>query len=357
MNNGELPIFHGYMQFSTKVSDTRAHLADNMKGKHFGVIGFKYATTTDWSTVQSTFTPGNWFFNVDVECETDGTCSYEPMKQWENNKYSFFAYHPYVQDNNDLGIVLSKSTDVNTPMLTYTYSWLNKTGNISLYDSSSQSFDLMTAEAIDVDGSGSGTVTLDFKHRMFAFEILANNYNENSEGTTDARQEISGLKLTLNGLKYTSMTIPLSMMDKEDEKIVYDKGSGVGSRTFNISDEKLTIPAFNETLERTFNGETEVCGAGVETSISKYGSTNGGYLFLIPQEGTSEGVTGTLTWNELDRFIADGGEVTNTFNSTIAFEPGILYQIHINFVGDGITIALIEAGAWDAHPDVEHTFE
>ena len=145
--------------------------------------------------------------------------------------------------------------------------------------------------------------------------------------------------------------------DKEDEKIVYEVGSGVGSRTFNISDEKLIIPAFNETLERTFNGETEVCGAGVETSISKYGSENGGYLFLIPQEGTTGGVTGTLTWNELDGFIEDGGEVTNTFNSTIAFEPGILYQIHINFVGDGITIALIEAGAWDAHPDVEHTFE
>lgn len=353
MNNGELPIFHGYMQFSTKVSDTRAHLADNMKGKHFGVIGFKYATTTDWSTVKSTFTPGDWFFNVDVECDTNGTCSYDPMKQWENNKYSFFAYHPY----NGSGITLSESTDVNTPMLTYTYSWFGKTGDISLYDSSSPSFDLMTAEAIDVDGSGSGTVTLDFKHRMFAFEILANNYNENSEGTTDAQQKISGLKLTLEGLKYTSMTIPLSMLDNENDKIEYIEGVGVGKRTFKISDEQLTIPAFNETIERTFNGETEVCGAGVETSISKYGSENGGYLFLIPQEESNDGVTGTLTWNELDDFIKDGGEVTNTFNSTIAFEPGILYQIHINFVGDGITIALIEAGAWDAHPDVEHTFE
>lgn len=354
MNNGELPIFRGYMQFSTKVSDTRAQLAESMKGKHFGVIGFKYSSTSNWETIKSTNAPGTWFYNVDVECEAGGTCSYEPIRQWEDNNYSFFAYYPY----NGSGISLRGSEIANTPMLDYTYSWLSSTGNISLYDSSSPSFDLMTAEAIDVNGSGSGTVTLDFKHRMFAFEILANNYNENTAGTTDARQKITGLKLTLEGLKNTKMSIPLSMMDDDDEsiKVKYIPGN-VGTRTFKISDEEMIIPAFNETIEREFNGEKEVCGAGVATSISKYGNENGGYLFLIPQEGSSAGVTGTLTWAELDAFIAAGGQVTNYFNSTITFEPGILYQIHINFVGDGITIALIEAGTWDSIPDVEHTFE
>jgi hypothetical protein len=38
------------------------------------------------------------------------------------------------------------------------------------------------------------------------------------------------------------------------------------------------------------------------------------------------------------------------------FIAGKLYQIIINYVGDGITIALIEAGAWD-YQDVYHTFE
>ena len=342
------------MQFSTKVTDTRSHLAEDMKNKHFGVIGFKYSPTSNWSAIKSTNAPGDWFYNVDVLCEGNGTCSYDPVRQWEDNNYSFFAYHPF----GGSGIDLSLSTKVNTPILNYTYGWQNSTRDISLYDSNSPSFDLMTAEAIDVNGSGSGTVTLDFKHRMFAFEVLANNYNENAPGTTDAQKKISGLKLTLEGLKYSSMSIPMSMMDDDDETIKIEyKQPSVGTRTFKIQDEQLVIPAFNQTIERTFNGETEVCGAGVATSISKYGSTNGGYLFLIPQEESDTGITGTLTWNELDEFIANGGEVTNTFNSKIAFEPGILYQIHINFVGDGITIALIEAGAWDTIPDVEHTFE
>lgn len=349
-NWGDWEIFRGYMQFSTEVS-SRAHLVENMRGKNFGVIGFKYSETSNWGAAKAITAPGDWFFNKEVSCASDGICSYKPLTPWEDNNYSFFAYHPY----NGAGITLSGQDDVNTPTLKYTYGWLGETGNISTYDSNSTVYDLMTAEAIDVNGNGSGTVDLNFKHRLFAFEILANNYNENSEGTTDAQQEITGLTLKLEGLKNTSMTIPLSMLnDEENQKIVYNDDDVIGTRTFKISDDTLIIPAFNETIERTFNGETEICGAGVATSISKYGSTNGGYVFLIPQEGSSDGVTGTLEWTELQDFT---GDVTNHFNSTITFMPGVLYQIHINFVGSGITIALIEAGTWEAGPDVTHTFE
>ena len=369
--DGELPIYLGYMQFSTGVRDTRAHLAEVMQGKDFGVIGFKYSPTSDWGTVKSTHTPGDWFYDQEVSCLNDGTCTYSPLKQWENNNYAFFAYHPY----KGAGITLSGNSQVNTPTLTYTYSWLTTTGNISLYDSNSPSFDLMTAEAIDVNGSGSGRVDLEFEHRLFAFEVLANNYNETTykyktdeEGNkiyeldenknkivdVSAAQKITGLTLTLEGLTNTQMVIPLSMRDGEADP-VYTAGT-ISERTFKVSDDPLIIPAFNETIERTFNGETETCGAGVATSISKYGSSNGGYLFLIPQAGTAKGITGTLNWAELDSF-QNKNEVQNEFTSTIDFEPGILYQIHINFVGDGITIALIEAGTWDSSPEVEHTFE
>lgn len=383
-DNGELPVFRGYIQFSTDVTSTRAHLAENMRGRDFGVIGFRYSETSDWDGSKDITAPGDWFYNQKVSCGANGICSYNPIKQWDSYNYAFFAYHPY----NGSGIGLSDEAAVNTPMLTYQYGWLDHTGNISTYDSNSPSFDLMTAEAIDVDGSGSGIVTLDFKHRLFALEVLANNYNENiyeyeldangdpklddngnkifkldSNGNKiiaaggDAGQDISGLTLTLEGLTNSSMVIPLSMLnDEENAKIKYNSGN-VGTRTFKLSDETLRIPAFNETIERTFNGESEVCGAGVATSVSRYGSANGSYIFLIPQESTDTGITGTLNWTELKYFIDKGGEVSNTFNSTITFEPGILYQIHINFVGDGITIALIEAGSWDTIPDVTHTFE
>lgn len=348
------PISYGYMQFSTGVC-SRNSLATDLYEKNFGVLGYKYSTTTNWSAAKPLATP-LVFYNQEVVCNTNGICTYDAdatqngnqPKPWENNVYSFFAYHPY----NGAGINLSSSDKTNTPTLTYSYGWLNPTNQDQWYYNNVINachndipiYDLMTAEAIDINGSGEGRVVLNFKHRLYAFEVLANNYNENSEGTTDARQQITNLELTLEGLVNTSMTIPLSMQDGEAAPVY--NGTAVGTRTFKISEESVMVPAFNETTD---DGR----GAGVATSISQLGSRDGGYLMLIPQKGTNSGIKGTLSWAELSNF---SGDVSTEFTSTIDFEPGKLYQIYINFVGSGITIALIEAGAWDVL-DVTHKFE
>ena len=368
--DGELPIHRGYMQFSTGIS-TRAQLATDMKDKNFGVLGYKYSSTTNWATAKPVTAP-NTFYNLKVDCAANGTCTYDAypsdatknFKEWEEGNYSFFAYHPY----GGYGISLSNESTTNTPTLTYTYPWLNPTsgdnwfitgfnsvdnkGNtksfnvVNLCDATAPVYDLMTAEAIDVNGTGAGTVGLDFKHRMFALEVLANNYNENSEGTTDARQSITNLVLTLEGLKHSTMTIPMSMQSGEAAPVY--GGTEPGTRSFLISDPfsgSIDIPAFNETTD---DGR----GEGVATSISKLGGRNGnaGYLMLIPQ---TTGLSGTLNWAELKNFP---GTISTEFTSNIEFKAGRLYQLYINYVGSGITIALIEAGAWDVY-DVEHKFE
>lgn len=444
---GKLPIHYGYLQFSTDVS-SRTKLVTDMKGKAFGVIGYEYSSTAFWSGAKSTTTP-NAFYNQRVDCDaTNGVCQYDyttptqsgnkPMP-WGDYRYAFFAYHPF----DGAGISLSPQTATNTPTLTYTYGWLNPTGNpswfITEYDvdrdgnkndtvidvtaEGNPVFDLMTAEAVDATGSGSGRVSLDFKHRMFALEVLVNNYNENiyeydevpvvdengnpvykvdEDGNpildgdgkpiqatekvvrtdaggkpiiaapyylkdengalildengnpqlvqTNARQEISNLTLTLEGLTNTSMTIPLST--KSDEAApVYTSGT-VGKHHFLISRDLVVVPAFNEVTD---DGR----GEGVATSISQMGSTRGGYLMFIPQAGSNEGIRGTLIWDQLNSFKQNATEenpVNNYFTSTIEFKPGKLYQVYINFVGNGITIALIEAGNWDIW-NVKHTFE
>ena len=376
MNNGELPIHYGYMQFSTDVS-SRAQLVTDMKGKTFGVLGYQYSSTTNWATAKPIALP-SVFYNQMVSCGENGTCTYDAypsdsdksLKEWEEGNYSFFAYHPYTVGN-ETGITLSNSTTTNTPTLTYTYPWLNGTGKswfipdfgtvalqkestpqnitvdvVNLCDASAPVYDVMTAEAIDVNGRGNGTVSMDFKHRMFALEVLANNYNENSEGTHDARQSITNLVLTLNGLQHSTMTIPLSMQG-DDDAPVYG-GTAPGTRSFLVTDPYkggIDIPAFNEITE---DGR----GQGVATSVSKLGgrNDNAGYLMLIPQ---TTGLSGSLHWAELKNFP---GSVSSDFSSGIEFKAGRLYQLYINFVGSGITIALIEAGAWDVH-DVEHKFE
>ena len=370
--DGSLPIHHGYMKFSTGVS-TRAQLVTDMKEKKFGVLGYKYSSTTNWATAKAIAIP-NTFYNLEVSCAENGTCTYDAYpsdndknyKEWEEGNYSFFAYYPYTDKNNGIGISLSAENATNTPMLNYTYPWLDpkdednwyvkgftsmdnkgKVQNfdlVNLCDASAPVYDLMTAEAIDVNGTGAGTVGLDFKHRMFALEVLANNYNENSEGTFDARQSITGLVLTLEGLKHSSMSIPLSTQSDEIDPTY--GGTMPDKYSFLISDPMNTvvIPAFNETMDGR--------GEGVATSISKLGGRNGnaGYLMLIPQ---TTGLVGQLNWTQLANFP---GTISTSFTSNIEFKPGKLYQLYINYVGSGITIALIEAGAWDVH-DVEHKFE
>ena len=313
----EWPEFNGYMQFSTGVA-SKADLATSLRGKNFGVIGYRYASNTKWATAKSLAKP----FSADddhilrVVTSDNGVCTYDTSSDdglqlipWEEYLYSFFAYHPY----DGTGITLSNSEVVNTPKLTYTYGWLDAIGSTIPAYGNEYIFDLMTAEAIDVNGDGAGIVNLEFKHRMFALEVLATNYNESTDDV-DASQTITNLTLTLDGLKHTGMVIPLSMQTGEADPD-YIEGI-VNNPVFKISDTPVDIPAFNE------KG-----GGGVATSISKEGSEKGGFLMFIPQ-GAGE-LTGTFSWEELEGFT---GNVQNSFMSTLEFEAGKLYQVIINFV-------------------------
>ena len=424
-NWGDWEIFRGYMQFSTEVS-SRAQLATSMRGRDFGVIGFQYEKTTNWGTAKVLATPMDDFFNQYVVCNgSTGVCSYdvdnaqngEQYKQWEENHYSFFAYSPY---NNRTGITLSSNTATNTPTLTFKYPWISKS-RIPVYDDTEDSsiYDLMTAEDIDCDGSRN--VKFNFKHRLFALEILANNYNEtefkyvydttkpvwvyevdtdgnivldgdgnpiiatekgqpiqdtNPDGTPkyeimkdangnyvyeldengdrivlkDAATSIKNLSVTISGLQYDTMTIPLSKRSEEPEYIARSNSSAtpIASKQFDIQDVELSIPAFN-VPEYDDDGNI-IAGNGIAKSISKMGASNHhGYLMLIPQ---NEPLTFELFWSEIEGSQGIDREIT----STVKFEEGYLYQLVVNFVGSGITIHLIRAGAW-TDETVYHTFE
>lgn len=393
--------FNGYMQFSTVVS-TRADKAVNMRGRNFGVLGYQYSGTSNWNTAKALATP-NTFYNQKVECNAEtGICDYDidtnndnvKFKQWEDNsRYAFFAYHPH----GGSGISLSTETTVGVPYLTYEYGWLewaNGNNKVDVY-SRNDIFDLMTAEDIDCDGSKN--VKFNFKHRLFGLEVLANNYNENvyvyqyetdADGNLilddkgnpivkvdadgdpipakdasgnpiyaesgDRRQTITDLVVQVGGLKYTKMTIPLQDSEVEDNT-VYTEGQvgvqdGVISKVrFGISTKPVVIPAYNQV-----EADGTKTGRGKPTSISKNGSEGGkGYVMLIPQKHLQdERLSFSVSWTEASNFTS----VQNSLDSSLEFEAGKLYQLIINFVGTGVTIALIEAGSWDPK-DVYYTFE
>ena len=317
----------GYITFSTGI-ETKTPINENMRGKNFGVLAYSY--TSNWATARPVSTP-DLFYNQLVACDNNGICTYDSsnasgvqLKEWDLSKiYSFFAYYPTA--HSQVSISASDKTDM--PTVTYTFpfaSTITVPGNTNLVD-------LLTASSTDQTGRGSGKVAFNFEHRLFCFEILANNYND------DKPIDIENLKLTLSGLKHNSITVPMMASDSRTE--VIKTSSGVPSSvTFNISDEttKATIPSFK-------NG-------GTSFDLSKNCSTTkDGYLMLIPQDGE---ITGEFTWDNMPT----GDGVVTSFRTNLDFQEGKKYSIIINFAGDAITIAIIEAGNWSVN-DVETEFE
>ena len=108
-----------YIFFSQKV-DTKAELIESASSvDQFGVVGFKYANTTDWNTYKTGSITPNVFYDEDgellegaetVDCDEDGYGEYSPLQGWSNTKkYTFFAYYP-----------LDKTSLVNTDGKAYT---------------------------------------------------------------------------------------------------------------------------------------------------------------------------------------------------------------------------------------------
>ena len=164
----------------------------------------------------------------------------------------------------------------------------------------------------------------------------------------DATTSVSNLSLTIEGLEYQSMTIPLSMREEEPKFIKREGPEITDEITFDIQNKGVKVPALNDP-QYDETGKI-IAGGGVATSISKNGTNNrNGYLMFIPQE---EPITFSLLWTEIEPTQSIDRKIT----STVQFEAGKLYQIVVNFIGSGITIALIEAGAWD-DKTVYHKFE
>ena len=317
-------IPQGYIMFSAGV-DTKAALGQNMKEcVPFGVMGYNYSKTTDWSTARVLETP-DVFYNMNVDYY-NGIYTYDDadtdLKSWNDvEKCSFFAYYPMASVSNNISISAQNALDV--PTVTYTFPFPATTSDILSVPGHTKIHDLMTAAATDITSVGSGYVSLNFEHRLFCLEIVVRNYN-NTPVT------IRNMDLKLEGLKYTTAVIPLQKGDLK--KSVTYSGTAPSETTFRITDsnEDITVPGYTDSQKN------------ISFSISEKGSDKGGYIMLIPQEAGE--VTGTVTWEGINDF----DNVSNTFTSDFDYEEGKRYVIVINIAGESITIAIIEEESWNS---------
>ncbi len=314
----------GYIKFSSSVS-TKAPIITSLRGDAFGVIGFEYPNYQSWSSARSLATP-NLCHELAVECDEYGSCSYDTDpnnsgKQymlWDLlNNHTFFAYYPLRTNNN--GITISGSNNLNTPYIIYDI----PLGNGENAVDPDNLLDIMTGYAVD-QTVRSGEVGFKFQHRLTCIDVIARNFNDNT-------QQISNLSIELNGIQYNRIKIP---MQKGDSQFDVERSIKTGTTIpatvrFNISSDEIVEISKNQVIGLTGNENEEK------------------NIIIIPQDNH---ISGTA------HFKNNGETKSMTFNSEFELEEGKKYSIIINFTGDDIIVLMVESGAWEVVP-VKHDFD
>ena len=316
----------GFIRFSTKVA-TKAPILTDLKNNHFGVLGYEYSYSTNWETAKAKAKP-TVFHDQTVNCDSDGVCTYDinnspvdgnQLKPWVlASRYAFFAYYPQMTNTN--GITISGEDMTNTPTVNYV---LPLSDNPVLPE---KLCDLMTAYSVD-ETVGGGTVGLTFQHKLFCIEVLAQNFN-------NAQESISELTITIDNLKYQSITLP--MKNEEGTTVVLGK----------IAENNDEITSNDKQIQFRLigNGDTPVSLPGNSGQVSmSEGALVNRKLMLIPQ---TEGIKGSITFAGKDYPFYFQNEMKERTK----------YNLVINFTGSTIVIATAEVGAWESW-DVEHEFE
>ena len=309
----------GFIWFGADIP-TKTETITNMKGRHFDVVAFKYGS--DWNTFKATGTPASsgetkgFSCPTEVSCDANsGICTYKNNTdnnsvEWDGTmKYSFFAFYPVTGTQ---GVTLSSTASTpGVPKITYTVPSSNDADALP---------DVMTASNIDVQNTGSGTVSLNFRHQLSLLTVEARNLDK-SDIT------ISNLVLTITSKRYGSITIPL------DGSAATPGNTVTNNFSFAMQGgESVTVEEFGK------NGTSE------NTVVSSKNIT------LIPQDPLiiGEELAGSLTFTYGHSGTSETKSETKseTFSSNKKFEAGKKYAFVLNFANDAVTIAIIESGEW-----------
>lgn len=330
-DNGEieLPLDTGYITFSTSVA-TKAPIIKSLRGREFGVMGFKYPNYQAWTGARPLATP-NLCYDLTVRCDANGVCSYDSNPSvagdqfmlWELlDNHTFFSYFPKSTALN--GVSVSGESLTNTPRVIYNLP-IKRIANGEVDPDNLQ--DVMTGYAIDQTVKD-GTVTFKFQHRLSCIDVIVRNFNEQP-------QSVSDVKVRLGGIKYNKITVP---MYKDDSQVAIVSEAVDWSVTDSVDFRISTASDIVQT------GKNEIKAANAAKNI-----------ILIPQEYDSKDPNDKRIAGRV--FFKDNGVDTYMkFSSDFSFKEGVKYSIVINFTGDDIIVLIIEAGLWDDVP-VQYEFE
>ena len=351
--------FDRYIFFSQGV-DTKAGLIENtgdLDGKEFAVLGYKYDITSSWDTYKTTtpaptpnvfVTDPNELYET-VECDASGDGSYAPLQGWSNSKkYTFFAYYPkdlavknydpntfaisnYAGGSPYLFYVMDYSqTDVKSKMvdiMTGGCHHLNSNGNKE-HTSHCQKDLFWKSSSTGENNVANGEVRFRFEHRLSSLGVKA------KLSQVGGTVKITGIKFKLEGIKNTSIIIPLEggaskptgPLNPISADVILDIPDGKSITTTEyseVSDKLIFIPQDSQLsirivvdYERSAPGyvsySTSITIPAEDQDPLSISSLVEGTKYMIPLNFTETSVTvsGAVTGQNW----SNSYEITDTFN-------------------------------------------
>ena len=324
-----------YIYLDAAVS-TRGTLVDGTTlPDNFGVYGFTYAFNNDWDTYKVTAKPNVFATAPQHVTYSNGSYKYNPIKEWDGGKYTFFAFYP-----SDLNV--SDGNVEGTPYLTYSPNF-NNVGN---------HIDVMTAMFEDTSLSSSPYVYFDFYHRLSAVDVVAMNfYEHNYQGDDDTMVsekiviELVGLSLAFENVQYKTAKI---YMDKRipSERTLADAG---------------TNPSYSIYTEGS--GYALAIDYNTDSTLKPVTSFLGKSMIFIPQENNDLTVTTNISYRKRrpnGEYLIDETDNNNVFNVTKTtpfnqpLKEGSRYFLQMSFTSSAVSISIITSDEWD---DIEVDYE
>ena len=302
---------------------------------NFGVYGFTYAFNNDWDTYKVTAKPNVFATAPQHVTYSNGSYKYNPIKEWDGGKYTFFAFYP-----SDLNV--SDGNVEGTPYLTYSPNF-NNVGN---------HIDVMTAMFEDTSLSSSPYVYFDFYHRLSAVDVVAMNfYEHNYQGDDDTMVsekiviELVGLSLAFENVQYKTAKI---YMDKRipSERTLADAG---------------TNPSYSIYTEGS--GYALAIDYNTDSTLKPVTSFLGKSMIFIPQENNDLTVTTNISYRKRrpnGEYLIDETDNNNVFTVTKTtpfnqpLKEGSRYFLQMSFTSSAVSISIITSDEWD---DIEVDYE
>ncbi|MBR5808285.1 MAG: fimbrillin family protein [Alistipes sp.] len=317
-----------YIYLDAAVNTKASLVSGTTLNGNFSVFGYTYDFNNKWSTYRVTAKP-NVFDNVPQNVTfSNGAYKYNPIKEWQGGKYTFFAFYPQTVSH-------STASDEGTPFLTYAPDFNNVGTHI----------DIMTAMFEDTSLSSSPYVYFDFYHRLSAVDVVAMNFYENSYDDPNAENTVITEKITID---IVDLALQFENVQYKEAKIYLDRripsectpadaGTNPRYQIITEDDESGVFINYNE-----------------DATLRPITTTLRSSMIFIPQENTNLKVTTTVSYKKRrpnGKYLTENG--SDVFTQTIetpfkqALKEGSRYYLQMTFTSSAVSISILTSAEWD----------